>query len=296
VQAFALPNGPVYISTGMLSALETEGQMALVLAREIAHVAGRHQYRKKRLARDKAIMQIAASPFGAGQLLMASLAWRWASGDGYGSVMENEADRDGLDATMAAGYDARSAARVFVLLDENLEFEPLASPYRRHDNLDRRVKSMRKLAGSVPASGRGGALESDYFSHVANAMCYSIGADLESRRARTALARAQRLVNWMPERAEYRVLLADAYRELGAKTSEPTKEELSFGGYDRRPLMRMTPEEEQAKLLAKRGGADVKKANETAAERLYPEAIARQPIPSRSPSWSWDALPVRIQE
>jgi tetratricopeptide (TPR) repeat protein len=91
------------------------------------------------------------------------------------------------------------------------------------------------------------------------------------------VARAQLLVDWKPERPEYRVLLADAFRELGAETAEPTKEELSFGGTsDRRQLLRMTPEEEQAKLLSRPGGAAVKKANEATAEKLYLEAITQQ--------------------
>jgi predicted Zn-dependent protease len=40
--AFALPNGHVYVNTGMLARLDDEDQLAAVLAHEISHVAGHH--------------------------------------------------------------------------------------------------------------------------------------------------------------------------------------------------------------------------------------------------------------
>ena len=42
VNAFALPGGPIYINRGTITAARTEGEMAGVLAHEIAHVALRH--------------------------------------------------------------------------------------------------------------------------------------------------------------------------------------------------------------------------------------------------------------
>src|SRR5262245_43805018 len=40
--AFALPNGHVYVHTGMLARLRDEAQLACLLAHEISHVAGHH--------------------------------------------------------------------------------------------------------------------------------------------------------------------------------------------------------------------------------------------------------------
>ncbi len=42
INAFALPGGPVFITTALLSRLETEDQVAGVLAHEIIHVLARH--------------------------------------------------------------------------------------------------------------------------------------------------------------------------------------------------------------------------------------------------------------
>lgn len=42
INAFALPGGPMYVNRGMIEAARSEGEMAGVMAHEIAHVALRH--------------------------------------------------------------------------------------------------------------------------------------------------------------------------------------------------------------------------------------------------------------
>ena len=51
--AFALPNGSIYVNTGLLALLEDEGQLASVLAHEVTHVTRRHTYRQNRSPRKK---------------------------------------------------------------------------------------------------------------------------------------------------------------------------------------------------------------------------------------------------
>jgi len=45
VNAFAVPTGYVFVTRGLLDALETEDELAAILAHEIAHVESRHSYR-----------------------------------------------------------------------------------------------------------------------------------------------------------------------------------------------------------------------------------------------------------
>ncbi len=42
INAFALPGGPIYVHTGLITASDNEAQMAGVLAHEVGHVALRH--------------------------------------------------------------------------------------------------------------------------------------------------------------------------------------------------------------------------------------------------------------
>ncbi len=61
--AWALPAGHISVSRGLLDALETEDQLAAVLAHEIAHVEQRHGYRKWRNYRNRALMRAALVGF-----------------------------------------------------------------------------------------------------------------------------------------------------------------------------------------------------------------------------------------
>jgi predicted Zn-dependent protease len=65
VQAMAEPNGTIYVTTGLLSLLENEAQLAGVLGHESAHVFERHGYLRNRSERKKNltinILQIVAS-------------------------------------------------------------------------------------------------------------------------------------------------------------------------------------------------------------------------------------------
>ena len=53
--AFALPNGHVYVHTGMLARLHDEDELAALLAHEINHVAGHHGILDHRAAKSTAI-------------------------------------------------------------------------------------------------------------------------------------------------------------------------------------------------------------------------------------------------
>src|SRR5208337_2552413 len=55
VNAFALPNGSVYIHTGLLALLVNEAQLASILGHETAHVYERHSYFENRSIRKKII-------------------------------------------------------------------------------------------------------------------------------------------------------------------------------------------------------------------------------------------------
>ena len=48
VNAFAIPGGRIFVTTGLVGALETEAALQAVLAHEIAHVESRHSYRSNK--------------------------------------------------------------------------------------------------------------------------------------------------------------------------------------------------------------------------------------------------------
>ncbi len=300
VQAFALPNGSVYVTTGLLSLLEDESQLAAVLSHETAHVFERHGYLENRSFRKKAltlnILQIVASAapaggnfsqsvqlFGAAVNLGAAVSSEIivASVFGYSREMEHQADNDGLIALSNASYDPTAMARTFELLDEDssLEYEPIQGFYRDHPKLTER----RELALQYASTHKANKPEADdkktYADNASAAICSEIQLDLSSRRERTAVDRASKLSDMFPDNPKYKVLLADSYRALGAKTKLPSPDERTRHGQaeHRKEYFSMTPEEEQKRLLAKPDGQAALHDNEATAEQLYKSALQSNP-------------------
>jgi hypothetical protein len=293
VNAFALPNGSVYVTTGLLALLENEAQLAGVLGHETAHIYERHPYLENRSIRKKtvaseiisaaaawvpggyAVCLAATAAANAGTLLMVESIF------GYSRELESQADQDGLAAMTAAGYDPHAMAAAFELLDRNstLEYEPHPTLYHDHPRLNKRREEALAFADiHTPASARA-ALKMDYLKAVAPVIVSNIDSDLESRRPRTALARATRLVDAYPGVAQYQVLLGDSYRALGAKSIVPTPYELTpeGAGWQRKRSLKMTEQEELQTLLKISGGPATLKENQAKAEQAFLAAIESDP-------------------
>jgi predicted Zn-dependent protease len=123
LNAFALPGGFVGVHTGLINAAETESELASVLAHEIAHVTQRHIARM--LGQQEQMQLPVLAALAAAVLLGSSrpdLAMGAAAAAQAGAVQaslaysrdfEREADRVGLQALEAAGFDARAMAAFF---------------------------------------------------------------------------------------------------------------------------------------------------------------------------------------
>ena len=111
VNAMALPNGVVYVNSGLLIATESESELAGVLAHEIAHVAARHATRAatRRGIWGAAALGMAMMGGGVGQALQPAVG---VAGGGFlmkfSRDSEREADLLALGYLDAAGYDPHS--------------------------------------------------------------------------------------------------------------------------------------------------------------------------------------------
>lgn len=127
VNAFALPDGYVYITRGVLAYLADEAELAGMLGHEIGHVAARH-----------ALHQLSA-PAGAGPgavldavlisglgneaeaTLPQNLAVAWTAG--YGRDHELEADRLGAEYLAKTGYNPQAMLEVMGVLKNQQLFD-----------------------------------------------------------------------------------------------------------------------------------------------------------------------------
>ena len=164
VNAYALPNGTIYVTSGLIALLQNEAQLAGVLSHEITHVTHRHSYLHNREMRkeDGRHRYLPGRGRRGGQLMLrhrapmntfgnnASLlrqevyglsiqaagmlgqAVMIASIGGYGRDQERLADDNGIARMVAGGYDPHAIPEALSLLDEHLEYEPLITFYRDH--------------------------------------------------------------------------------------------------------------------------------------------------------------------
>src|SRR4029453_3144077 len=124
INAFALPGGPMFINRGMIESAHTEGEVAGVMAHELAHVLLRHGTANATKAQKFQIGALAGAIAGAivggglGQVI--SQGSQFGLGTWmlkYSREYEQQADILGVQMMARAGYDPRDLARVF----ENIE-------------------------------------------------------------------------------------------------------------------------------------------------------------------------------
>ena len=177
LNAFALPNGRIYVHTGLLSRLENEAQLATILGHEMTHVTHRHALSFQRDARNKQILYTvlavaasigvaaaAGSRAGSGDYVGAAVIGQTANAilglglqlaavaaiNGYGRELEREADQGGMESLVRAGYDPREAPKVFELLRAESKDRGALETFffGSHPRLTERIETTRALVES----------------------------------------------------------------------------------------------------------------------------------------------------
>lgn len=159
INAFALPGGPMYVNTGMIVAAKSEGEMAGVMAHEIAHVALRHGTAQATRAAP------AQTAGGIGQILGGILGGTLGGIIGAGAQIgagtyllkfsreyETEADILGAQIMANAGYDPRDLAEMFRTIQQQgggggpefLSSHP--NPANRYERIEQEARMLRVSA------------------------------------------------------------------------------------------------------------------------------------------------------
>ena len=120
INAFALPGGPMFVNRGMIEAAGAEGEVAGVMAHELAHVLLRHGTANATKAQGFQIGALAGAIAGAviggglGQVISQGSQFglgTWLMK--YSREYEKQADLLGAQIMARAGYDPRALARMF---------------------------------------------------------------------------------------------------------------------------------------------------------------------------------------
>jgi len=180
LNAFALPNGSIYLNLGLLARMENEAQLSMVLAHEAGHFIQQHGLRQRQSADGVAIAGIVVS-VASGVPLSGNLMVAMAM-SGYSQDFERAADRVGFERMLAAGYDPEQAAEVFRMMRAEVEALDISQPflYSSHPKLSERIESTSALAreAAVKSGERG---EQRFIAHIAPLRAGLLESYLEER-------------------------------------------------------------------------------------------------------------------
>ena len=123
VNAFALPDGYIFVTRGLLAYLESEDQIAAVVGHEIGHVVLHHAAKKNLISGFGNVAGfIGAVITGVGQVRDVSNQATDTLVMGYGRDMELEADQHGGEVIAKAGYNPFAMIEVLQVLKDQEEF------------------------------------------------------------------------------------------------------------------------------------------------------------------------------
>lgn len=196
INAFALPGGYVYVNRGLLAYLNSEAQLAAVLAHEIAHVTARHAV-KQDTARKSSGAVTLLSVLTTGNTMVGDVTnlWGTAAVMGYGRDMELEADGLGAKYLHNSGYNPNAMIEVIGVLKDHERFvRRLAretgqkSPatyhgvFATHPQNDERLKEAVAAAGKLSQT-QTGADNPDAFREATEGLLYGINPNPQTAKA-----------------------------------------------------------------------------------------------------------------
>jgi predicted Zn-dependent protease len=163
INAFALPNGQLYITRGLIALANDKAELASVLAHEMGHVIARHAAIREEQARQAAIISHVVSDVltdpNAGALALAKSKLTLAS---FSRAQEFEADGIGVGISARAGFDPFGASRFLTAMQRNAELksgqtDPRAADFlSSHPATPERVKNALANARQFSAPGSNG--------------------------------------------------------------------------------------------------------------------------------------------
>jgi predicted Zn-dependent protease len=286
--AFALPNGSVYVSVGLLALVENEAQLAFVLAHEVSHVTRYHHFRYRRaykggtLARE--LLHVTAGWDSVWPALLAQVVGETLYAGtllGYSRDLEEEADGSGLSLGVESGYEAAQMPALFGRLLIDYDGTHVESPlfYSSHPKLRTRIEYTEEMIARRGLAGGPGETHASRYAEVRRRACPA-WADLAVKLdlPRTAIAAAEALLTLEPESAGPHYLRAEGFRALAHRPYEigppPTSEERR---QRRREEWKKTSQEIQAEQAATAEGRAAWAANRAQALSAYEEALRIDP-------------------
>ena len=158
VNAFALPNGQLYVTRGLLGLANDSAEFGSVMAHEMAHVIARHAATREEQARKTEQISSANDLMGDPQVGAMALARSKIALASFSRSQELEADAIGVGIASRAGFDPLGASRLLTAMGRNAELRSLGRGpdasrefLSSHPATPERVKNAEDSARQFPA-------------------------------------------------------------------------------------------------------------------------------------------------
>ncbi|HEY1311688.1 MAG TPA: M48 family metalloprotease, partial [Pseudolabrys sp.] len=163
INAFALPNGHLYVTRGLIALANDKAELASVLAHEMGHVIANHAEIREDQARQAALISHVVSDVLSdpqmGALALAKSKYTLAA---FSRAQEFEADGIGVGISARAGFDPFGASRFLTDMQRNADLKPAGSSDTRppdflvsHPATPERVKNALANARQFSSPGTG---------------------------------------------------------------------------------------------------------------------------------------------
>ena len=175
INAFALPNGRLYITRGLIALANDKAELASVLSHEMGHVIARHAAIREEQARQVAIIShvvndVISDPQ-VGALALAKSKLTLAA---FSRAQEFEADGIGVGISARAGFDPYGASRFLTDMQRNADLKATAGGadprlldfLSSHPATPDRVKNALSNARHFSGPGTGERDRAEYLSNL----------------------------------------------------------------------------------------------------------------------------------
>jgi len=273
--AFALPNGHVYVHTGMLARLRDEDQLAALLAHELNHVAGHHGIVDHRASKKTAITGMVLGGVSVwGGLIAVGLQ---TSVLGFSRELEQEADDRAAQVLLASRYDPHALPELLDILGQDYEgLDPrVPTIWSTHPEIQARAQKSRALVTAMPHREH---QAEPFDSTVLRLRMLTIQDYVQYDYPRTAIALVESLIERYPSDPQPLQLLGDGWQGMGGLAPvDPSALTTSDKKHNRRDHAKKTREQRLAEQLETEEGQTSYRENLARAEDAYRRALALDP-------------------
>jgi predicted Zn-dependent protease len=177
INAFALPNGHLYVTRGLVALANDTSELASVLSHEMAHVIARHAAIREDQIRIAALRsRVATDLFNDPQMGALALAKSKIALATFSRGQELEADGIGVGISSRAGFDAYGGVRFLGAMERTAELKPAAGALAAdpkyldflssHPATPDRIKVTQANARQYSGPGRGERDRAEYLSSI----------------------------------------------------------------------------------------------------------------------------------